>query len=79
MFGVGWQEIIFVVIIVLVIFGGAKKMPGIARSIGKSFREFKKALKDVKDDVVIDDDDINIDSDEPIESISNKDKSEENV
>jgi len=42
MFGTpGWQEILLILLIVLVLFG-AKKLPGLARSLGKSLGEFKK-------------------------------------
>lgn len=42
MFNVGFQEIILVLIVALVIFGPAK-LPDIGRSIGKSISEFKSA------------------------------------
>jgi len=42
MFGTpGWQEILLILLIVLVLFG-AKKLPELARSLGKSLGEFKK-------------------------------------
>lgn len=42
MFGApGWQEILLILLIVLVLFG-AKKLPELARSLGKSLGEFKK-------------------------------------
>jgi len=75
----GWQEWAFIIIIVLVIFGGAKKLPGLARSVGKSFREFKKAVKDVKDDVSVDADEEISDIDKPTENVSDNNKTEENV
>jgi len=76
---IGWREIIFVVIVILVIFGGAKKMPELARSIGKSFKEFKKAVKDVKNDVWVDADEEISDIDKPTDNASDNDKPEENV
>ncbi len=76
---IGWREIIFVVIVILVIFGGAKKMPELARSIGKSFKEFKKAVKDVKNDVSVDADEEISDIDKPTDNASDNDKPEENV
>ena len=75
----GWTEIIIVVIIVLIIFGGSKKLPGLARSVGKSLREFKKAVKDVKEDASVDIDDEMNDIDKPTESVPDNDKSEENA
>ncbi len=39
---------------IFILFFGANKLPGLAKSIGKSANEFKKGLKD---DTPIDDDD----------------------
>jgi sec-independent protein translocase protein TatA len=44
----GWEWLI-VLIIALLIFGA--RLPSIMRSVGKSIVEFKKGIKDVKDDV----------------------------
>jgi len=43
MFGLGTQELMVILVIVLVLFGGSK-LPEIARSLGKSVREFKKGI-----------------------------------
>jgi sec-independent protein translocase protein TatA len=43
MFGLGTQELLVILVIVLVMFGGSK-LPEIARSLGKSMREFKKGI-----------------------------------
>ena len=43
----GFQEIIFIFIAALVIFG-PKKLPEIGKTIGKGMREFKKATDDLK-------------------------------
>ncbi len=46
MFGnLGFGELLIIVLIV-VIFFGAKKIPELAQGIGKGIREFKKAVKD---------------------------------
>lgn len=42
-------ELIIVLIIVLVLFGGAK-LPQLARSIGEAQREFKRGMDEGKDD-----------------------------
>lgn len=42
-FGMGTQELILILIIVLLLFGGAK-LPALFRSAGKSVRELKKGL-----------------------------------
>ena len=47
---IGWTEILVILLLVLFLFGG-KRLPELARSIGKSFKEFKKGIKDISDDV----------------------------
>ncbi len=41
----GFMEIAIIVLILLILFG-AKKIPELAQGIGKGMKEFKKALKD---------------------------------
>ncbi|MDH7604171.1 MAG: twin-arginine translocase TatA/TatE family subunit [Melioribacter sp.] len=51
MFGnLGASEILIIVLVVLLLFG-AKKIPELAQGIGKGMREFKKALRDVEEDI----------------------------
>jgi len=38
----GWQEILLVLVIVLILFG-AKRLPELARGLGQSMNEFRKA------------------------------------
>jgi len=47
----GTHELIVIFLIVLLIFGG-KKIPEIARGLGKGIREFKKAKDDIHDAVM---------------------------
>ncbi len=44
-FGLGPTELIVILIILLVMFGGAK-LPGLAKGLGQSIKEFKKAAKE---------------------------------
>lgn len=44
-FGFGGMELLIVLLIVLVLFGGAK-LPSLAKGLGQSIKEFKKASKD---------------------------------
>ena len=50
MFKFGMGELIIILLIVLVLFGAAK-LPEIGRALGKAIKEFKKAGKEVKDDI----------------------------
>lgn len=45
----GWEWIIIVLFVV--VFFGAKKIPEIARGLGKGIREFKDATKDIKKEI----------------------------
>ena len=45
----GWEWIIIVLFVV--IFFGAKKIPEIARGLGKGIREFKDATKEIKTEI----------------------------
>lgn len=46
MFGMGAQELLLVLVIVLVLFG-AKRIPEIARGLGRSVTEFKKGVREI--------------------------------
>ncbi len=46
----GWPEITFILVIVLLLFG-AKKLPELARGIGQSLGEFKKARDEFEREV----------------------------
>ncbi len=51
MFGnLGTGEIILILLVILILFG-AKKIPELAQGLGKGMREFKKSLKDVEDEI----------------------------
>ena len=45
----GW-EVIVILLIALVLFGG-KKLPELARGLGQSIKEFKKATREVTDEI----------------------------
>lgn len=47
---IGGQEMLLILIVVLVLFGG-KKLPEIARGLGRGIREFKDASEDIKKEI----------------------------
>ncbi len=46
----GGSEWIVIILVVLLLFG-AKRLPELARGLGKSIREFKKATSEVEEDI----------------------------
>lgn len=49
MFGIGFQELIIIAVIALLIVG-PKKLPDLAKTLGKGFSEFRKATDGITDD-----------------------------
>jgi len=47
MFGLGSQELLVILVIVLILFG-ANRLPQLARSLGASMKEFKKGIDEGK-------------------------------
>jgi sec-independent protein translocase protein TatA len=47
MFGLGYQELLIILVIVLILFG-AQRLPQLARSLGTSVKEFKKGIDEAK-------------------------------
>ncbi|MCG8607154.1 twin-arginine translocase TatA/TatE family subunit [bacterium] len=48
------QEMILIFLVVLLLFG-SKRLPELARGLGKGIREFKKATRDLKDELDVGD------------------------
>ena len=66
MFGLGMQELIIILVIVIVLFG-AKRLPELAGGIGKAIKNFKKSMSEP--------DEIDVTPKKPIEE--DKEKKEE--
>ena len=45
----GWAELVLLLIVAVLLFG--KRLPDIARSVGRSLTEFKKGVKETQDDL----------------------------
>jgi len=45
-----WTEVVVILIVFILLFG-AKKLPELARGVGKSIKEFKKATSTIEDDI----------------------------
>ena len=48
MLGLGWQELVIVLVIIMIIFG-AGKLPEVARSLGQGVKEFKQEAEGTPD------------------------------
>ncbi len=46
---VGWQEMILILVVLLLLFG-AKRLPEMGRSLGRGMREFKESITGKDDD-----------------------------
>ena len=55
MFGIGMPEMILILAIALIVIG-PKKLPDLAKSLGRAMNEFKKATREIKDSMDIDGD-----------------------
>lgn len=58
----GWSELIIILILVLIFFG-PKRLPDVAEAIGKSLQKFKKASSDIKNEIESADEEISEDKD----------------
>ena len=62
--GLGPWEIALIILVIIILFGG-KKLPELARGLGLGLKEFKKAKDEIKDEVENVSDEIkNIDEDD---------------
>ena len=50
MFGLGWGEIVLIVLVILLLFGG-KKIPELMKGLGKGVKSFKSGLSEVENEI----------------------------
>ena len=53
---IGFDKLVLIVVVVLLLFG-ARRLPEIGASVGKGIREFKRSLSDTQDAIVSNTDD----------------------
>jgi sec-independent protein translocase protein TatA len=67
----GFTEIMIIVVVVLLLFG-AKRLPEVGASIGKGIREFKRSLTDTQEAIMGNDDQRNLPPRQPEETPQSK-------
>jgi sec-independent protein translocase protein TatA len=50
MFGIGSTELIIILVIIMLLFG-AKKLPELAKGLGKGIKDFKKEVSSVSEEI----------------------------
>ena len=53
MFGIGMPELIIIMVVALIVLG-PKKLPEIAKTLGRGMAEFRRATTDLKDQLEVD-------------------------
>ena len=57
---IGWPQIVLIVVVVLLLFGG-RKIPELMRGLGSGLKEFKNASKEGEEDNQLEDDEKKLD------------------
>ena len=58
MFGIGMPELLIIMAVALIVLG-PKKLPEVAKALGRGFIEFRRAMSEVRDSLDLDDLDLN--------------------
>lgn len=72
MFGIGTTELLVILFIILLVFG-SKKLPELARGLGKGINEFKRASQEIQNEL-----DINAPPKSTSKSVPEKKEEDEN-
>ncbi len=71
--GIGGPELLIILLIVLLLFG-AKKLPELARGMGKSMKEFRKAASEIEEEISNTKDAVNTPEEKPKQDTAKKEK-----
>lgn len=70
MLGLGTREIILIFFLILLLFG-SRKLPELARSLGKGIKEFKKGAREITEDLELNEEEESKGKKEPVNGEKN--------